>query len=313
MSTTKKLSIAIPTYNRSKLLIQTIENLTKQHEFQDIEIVICNNASTDDTHIKIQPYLHLYKNIKYILNEQTISLDENMLKVAQNVNSEYFLFLGDDDMLISQGIAEILNFLQFNHYDYILLSALNVSEDMSKYFGKTLNLNQNKTYTSPITFFKEHWKNMPFGTLLVNTENFNIGLHDSQKFLGTSHAYSGVIFEYLALKYLKIGQVQILVYANPLVLLRTVKKTWNKTETRIKYYEIPLWFSHIHPLYKEVSTPILKQILNHEFKFKSLFKQRRKAQLNIQTFQQNTIYATFLQKIKYILISLIPMIKKKIA
>lgn len=68
------LSICIPTYNRSEYLKKSIESIIIQPEFKEglVEIVISDNASTDDTEILGTQYAEEYDNISYFRNELNI-------------------------------------------------------------------------------------------------------------------------------------------------------------------------------------------------------------------------------------------------
>ncbi len=101
------LTIAIPTRNRDKYLIETVDSIIKQIEFKNIQIIICNNSDIKNSIIK-DKYLE-YKNIKYIENEELLSIDDNMIKVASFVNSKYFLWLGDDDFIIEDWNQSIID------------------------------------------------------------------------------------------------------------------------------------------------------------------------------------------------------------
>lgn len=56
------LSICIPTYNRSQYLKETIDSIIGQEEFksENVEIVISDNCSTDDTEIVCKKYIEQY-------------------------------------------------------------------------------------------------------------------------------------------------------------------------------------------------------------------------------------------------------------
>lgn len=71
------LSICIPTYNRVEYLKKSIESIICQDEFKNkqVEIVIADNASTDNTEIIIKPYAQKYENIFYYRNEKNINND----------------------------------------------------------------------------------------------------------------------------------------------------------------------------------------------------------------------------------------------
>lgn len=72
------LSICIPTYNRSKYLKKSLDSIVIQDEFLNgiVEIVISDNASTDDTEEVVKPYLEKYTNIYYYRNEINV-VDRN--------------------------------------------------------------------------------------------------------------------------------------------------------------------------------------------------------------------------------------------
>ncbi|RYZ98014.1 MAG: glycosyltransferase, partial [Sphingobacteriaceae bacterium] len=70
------LSICIPTYNRSNNLRETIESIITQPEFNgtdEVEIVIADNCSTDDTETVANEYTAKYPSkIKYNRNSENI-------------------------------------------------------------------------------------------------------------------------------------------------------------------------------------------------------------------------------------------------
>lgn len=59
------LSICIPTYNRSTYLEEALCNIINDTSFSDdIEIIISDNASTDNTQEIVSKYIKHYSNIK---------------------------------------------------------------------------------------------------------------------------------------------------------------------------------------------------------------------------------------------------------
>lgn len=65
------LSICIPTYNRSNLLVNSIESIIKQERFisGEVEIIVSDNNSTDDTKNICEKYQEMYNNFYYFKNE----------------------------------------------------------------------------------------------------------------------------------------------------------------------------------------------------------------------------------------------------
>lgn len=71
------LSICIPTYNRAEYLKNSIESIIYQDEFinKKVEIVIADNASSDNTENIVRNYAKQYDNIIYYKNKKNINND----------------------------------------------------------------------------------------------------------------------------------------------------------------------------------------------------------------------------------------------
>ena len=97
------LSICIPTYNRSECLEKTIENIVIQKEFdeKEVEIIVCDNNSTDNTEQIVKSFCDKYQNIYYYKNKENIS-DRNMPLVLSKANGIYRK-LCNDTMIFEKG------------------------------------------------------------------------------------------------------------------------------------------------------------------------------------------------------------------
>lgn len=93
------LSICIPTYNRSWYLKNCLNSIICQHEFRtgSVEIIISDNASTDDTQFVVQEYTKIYNNIKYFKNPNNIC-DQNF-PLALSRGNGVFRKLSNDTFL----------------------------------------------------------------------------------------------------------------------------------------------------------------------------------------------------------------------
>ncbi len=95
MSKQPLLSICIPTYNRCKCLGEVLEEYTKNPEFdEDVELVISDNASDDDTEIMCRKYCMLYPNIVYYRNDFNIR-DANFVRVLDVAHGQYLKLYND--------------------------------------------------------------------------------------------------------------------------------------------------------------------------------------------------------------------------
>ena len=62
------VSVIVPVYNGQEYLVQCLDSILAQ-TYPNIEIVIVNDSSSDNSHDIIVDYLHRYSNIIYLIND----------------------------------------------------------------------------------------------------------------------------------------------------------------------------------------------------------------------------------------------------
>lgn len=110
MNTTPLLSICIPTYNRSKYLIETINSIVESDGFceEEVEIIISDNCSTDNTSEVIKEWTDRYANIHYFRRKQPTDFsDRNFIEVLSLGKGEY-LKLNNDIVGFKPGTLKII-------------------------------------------------------------------------------------------------------------------------------------------------------------------------------------------------------------
>jgi glycosyltransferase involved in cell wall biosynthesis len=88
-----KVSVIIPTYNREKYICEAIESVLGQ-TMEDIEIIVVDDGSTDNTSQRIKPY---QKKIKYIYTENGGPAHARNIGITR-AKGEYISFLDSDDL-----------------------------------------------------------------------------------------------------------------------------------------------------------------------------------------------------------------------
>jgi len=111
----KTVSVIIPTYNRARYLPEAIESVLGQ-TYKDIEIIVVDDGSTDDTREKLRPYMD---RIKYV------HTDNGGPARARNVGmrmarGKYIAFLDSDDHYYPYKIEVQAGFLD-GHDDVALV------------------------------------------------------------------------------------------------------------------------------------------------------------------------------------------------
>lgn len=110
---TPKISVFLTTYNHSEFIAEAIESILVQ-EYKNIEIVIGDDYSLDNTREIITKYADLYPEIfKLIFHKENIGITRNCNAVLEQCVGEYIaLFSGDDVWLPGKLKAQINWFIQ---------------------------------------------------------------------------------------------------------------------------------------------------------------------------------------------------------
>lgn len=94
-----KVSIIIPTFNRANFVGRAIESALSQ-DYENLEIVVSDNASTDLTWNAISRYSSDHR-IRNFRNKNNIGMVRNWKLALNNyIEGDWFLILSDDDYLI---------------------------------------------------------------------------------------------------------------------------------------------------------------------------------------------------------------------
>ena len=114
----KLLSILIPTYNRCVDLEKNLNLLddliSKINIFKDIEIIISNNKSNDNTINVVEQFINKSSvDIQFYNQDENIGLEKNALYVLEKSSSEYIMYLGDDDFINKEYLFEVVEKIKY--------------------------------------------------------------------------------------------------------------------------------------------------------------------------------------------------------
>ena len=112
-----KVSICIPQYNRIEYLLKSLHQIEKQ-TYQNIEIVVSDDGSTDDTENRIKALQQVYPfPLLFKRNEKNLGYDRNYRQAIELASGEYCFTLGNDDTLSEPGaIGYLVDFLEMAGY-----------------------------------------------------------------------------------------------------------------------------------------------------------------------------------------------------
>lgn len=194
------LTIAIPTFNRNKLLKENLIYINKVLEINkklDIRVMVIDNGDSSEI-IKDYPM------IKYIKNNFNIGANGSIFKIIENVKSEYLWIIGDDDYLNPDLFQKVIELIYQMNPDWILLSQGNSTLEVSEYSNINDLINSNINVQDLIFMSINIYKTIIFKNNL-NKISDNNNLH-APHFVGV--AYSNdlkKIIHYRLNPFLKIG------------------------------------------------------------------------------------------------------------
>lgn len=140
-----KLSIIILSYNTKELTLRCIKSIINQYkkhlENGDFEIIIVDNASSDDTVESLKKETKESKNIFIIENNENLGFSKGNNLGAKKTRGEYILFLNSDTEVLDDGFLRMIKFLSENRQIGILGGKLkNFDGSIQKSAGKFYNL-----------------------------------------------------------------------------------------------------------------------------------------------------------------------------
>jgi glycosyltransferase involved in cell wall biosynthesis len=91
-----RLSVGMPIFNGARFIRQAVDSILGQL-FTDFELIISDNASTDDTSIICQEYAKRDKRIRYFRQEENKGAHFNFNFVLAQARGEYFMWAAYDD------------------------------------------------------------------------------------------------------------------------------------------------------------------------------------------------------------------------
>lgn len=93
-----KVSIGLPVYNGQNYLRRALDSLLAQ-TFEDFELVICDNASTDQTESICREFAERDPRVRYHRNEANLGAAPNYNKTFHLARGDYFKWSAHDDEL----------------------------------------------------------------------------------------------------------------------------------------------------------------------------------------------------------------------
>lgn len=227
-----KLSICIATFNRGEFIGQTLESIVTQVS-KEVEIIVVDGNSSDNTEIVISRYQEIYSNFRYYRELTNSGVDEDYDKAVNYATGEYCWLMTDDDLLIESSINKILSIIEMK-YDLIIVNSEIWNADFTKDLQtKMLNASVDKIYrpSDENNLLGELSTCLSFiGSVIIKK---NVWLdRDRSSYFGSLFIHVGVIFQMPI-----VGDVYVI--SDPVLKIRYGNGMWSPRSFEIWYFKWP--------------------------------------------------------------------------
>ena len=188
-------SIIITTYNREISIKRCLASALAQ-AFENIEIIVVDDGSTDGTYNVIKEYAYHDHRIKIVKKEKNESLLSGRIAGMKEAIGSYILFLDSDDYLDGDACKTLYEELKKNNVDLIEFSYKCVPEgtivqnDISLEKVSLISILQRKY---PHTVWNKAYSSKLIKLALINSEEFYCNMSEDVYF-------SAIFFNYAAYK-----------------------------------------------------------------------------------------------------------------
>ena len=189
------LSICIATYNRGDFIGETLDSIIRQLK-DDVEIVVVDGASNDNTQSIMERYAAKCPAVRYVRLTQKGGVDQDFCKAVEYAHGEYCWLFPDDDLFKPGAIHRVLQELRNNH-SLVIVNADVMNRDFSvKFQASMLEGDEDGVYQpgdlDPL--FKRIVPTVSFiGCVCIKREVWMQREH--VRYFGTEFIHVGVIFQ----------------------------------------------------------------------------------------------------------------------
>lgn len=149
MDNNPKVSILIPAYNREKMIGKAIKSAISQ-TYKNIEIIIVDNDSTDNTYFICKEFEKKDDRIKVYRNNENIGPVRNWIECLKYSTGDYIKFLWSDDWIDDDFIEKTVDLLKNKEIAFVY-SPSYIIDEINKENKLVYNLfKKDKIYNSEL-------------------------------------------------------------------------------------------------------------------------------------------------------------------
>lgn len=215
------LTFIIPTYNRCKALDENLQQLYEDSKYYHFNIIVCNNASTDDTLSVISKWKNQFENFQVINQAENLLYARNVTSGYLSVKTDYCMVLGDTYTLDVINIGKIYDLLIKQRPTAVIVNILDVVKDNSKYYEDVNDL-----------IVELGWYTTLLSSCVISREF--IKKETLLRYRDTRFLHMGIFFDYLALQdHIKVFFDNNIKLSQIRILKKGGKEGWRSTPFKV--------------------------------------------------------------------------------
>lgn len=123
-----KISVIVPVYNVETYLEDALDSIVNQTFFENIEVLMVDDGSTDDSRYIIEKYSLDYDNF-YAFHKENEGLSVTRNYGLDRAKGEYIYFMDSDDYLIHDALEKMYQIASVNDNDVVTASFFRYNEN----------------------------------------------------------------------------------------------------------------------------------------------------------------------------------------
>lgn len=133
----KLISVIIPLYNSEKFISKCVRSIIDNYEYNDLEIIIVNDGSTDSSADIVRELMTKDKRI-HLINQDNKGPSAARNRGLDESRGKYILFVDSDDFLADEALTHFRTLLIKGNYDTVMFNFKRFNENNISYNNKSL-------------------------------------------------------------------------------------------------------------------------------------------------------------------------------
>jgi glycosyltransferase involved in cell wall biosynthesis len=255
------VSLCIPTYNGARTLGETLDSVVAQG-FEGLEVVICDDASRDETVAIAEAYATRHAGVRVIYNDKNVGMDRNFARTALHATGTYIWFCGQDDIFLPGAFAKFQEIhARHPQVDVVYFNYRFLNGDLSREVAEpVVKLSHDGYFTSA----KEYFGALDHAPTFLAATVMRRSLWDRtpyERFYDTHYVQMGVILH-------NLSHARVYVVADPrYVVCRVPEDSWKLRGGRMLFEihsgSLEVYHTVFHTEENPVPAELFRQKMRH--------------------------------------------------